>query len=59
MKIPFVLHPSYFLLLTFCAVSLNARPTSAETSQPEQASAIAKIVQNAMKTERLRAFTLL
>jgi CubicO group peptidase (beta-lactamase class C family) len=43
------------LSLGLSAVSLNARATSAETSQSEQASAIAKIVQNAMKTEHLRA----
>jgi CubicO group peptidase (beta-lactamase class C family) len=46
-----------FLLLIFSAVSLNAHgaanPTS--TSQPAQASAIAEIVQKAMKTEHLRA----
>jgi CubicO group peptidase (beta-lactamase class C family) len=43
------------LSLGLSAVSLDARPTSTETSQPEQASAIAKIVQDAMKTEHLRA----
>ena len=41
---------SSFILLTFLA-----RSTPAATSQPAQASAIAKIVQNAMKTEHLRA----
>jgi CubicO group peptidase (beta-lactamase class C family) len=43
------------LSLGLSAVSLNARATSAATSQSEQASAIAKIVQNSMKTEHLRA----
>jgi CubicO group peptidase (beta-lactamase class C family) len=43
------------LSLGLSAVSLNARATPAETSQSEQASAIATIVQNAMKTEHLRA----
>ena len=46
---------SSFLLLTFSAVSLNARPTPAATSQPDQASPITKIVQVAMKAEHLRA----
>src|SRR5213080_3805336 len=41
---------SSFLLLT-----LFARSAVAQTPQPDQASAIAKIVQNAMKTEHLRA----
>src|SRR4030095_9310903 len=36
-------------------VSLNARGAAAETSQSEQASAIANIVQEGMKTEHLRA----
>src|SRR6266478_3233973 len=44
-----------FILLTFLAFSLNARAASSETTQSEQASAIAKIVQKAMKTEHLRA----
>src|SRR5438132_10341138 len=47
-----------FLLLTLSALSLNATPTASETSQasqPDQASAIATIVQKAMKTEHLRA----
>jgi CubicO group peptidase (beta-lactamase class C family) len=43
------------LSLGFSAVSLNARGTPAETSHSAQASAIATIVQNAMKTEHLRA----
>jgi len=43
------------LSLSLSAVSLNARETSAATSQSEQASAIATIVQKAMKTEHLRA----
>jgi len=46
---------SSLLLLTFPALSLNAAATPTPTSQPEQASAIATIVQNAMKTEHLRA----
>src|SRR5438552_17130938 len=41
---------SYLLLLTFCA-----RTTPAETPQPHQASAIAAMVQKAVKTEHLRA----
>src|SRR5438876_6329859 len=49
-----------FILLSFLAFSLTARatPTPAQTpqpSQPDQASAIAAIVQKAMKTEHLRA----
>src|SRR5207249_720956 len=40
---------SYLLLLTFFA-----RTTPAETPQPHQASAIAAMVQKAMKTEHLR-----
>src|SRR6266576_2756838 len=44
-----------FLLLTLSAVALNARATPTPPSQPDQASAIATIVQNAMKTEHLRA----
>src|SRR5947199_2216088 len=46
-----------FILLSFLAFSLTARatPTPAQTPQPSQASAIANIVQNAMKTEHLRA----
>jgi CubicO group peptidase (beta-lactamase class C family) len=43
------------LSLGLSAVSLNAGATSAATSQSEQASAIAAIVQKAMKTEHLRA----
>src|SRR5216110_2695662 len=42
---------SSFILLTFLARSASAAPSS----QPDQASAIAAIVQNAMKTEHLRA----
>src|SRR5947199_7924563 len=41
---------SSFLLLT-----LVARSAVAQTPQPDQASAIAEIVQNAIKTEHLRA----
>jgi len=43
--------------LCLSALSLNAAatPTPTPTSQPDQASAIAGIVQNAMKTEHLRA----
>src|SRR5438876_6564877 len=46
-----------FILLSFLALSLTARatPTPAQTPQPSQASAIATIVQDAMKTEHLRA----
>ena len=43
------------LSLWLSTVSLNARGAAAETSQSEQASAIANIVQKAMKTEHLRA----
>ena len=43
------------LSLGLSAVALNARAASAETSQSAQASAIAKIVQDAMKTQHLRA----
>lgn len=43
------------LSLWLSTVSLNARGAAAETSQSEQASAIANIVQNAMKTQHLRA----
>src|SRR5438552_814350 len=43
------------LSLGLSAVSLNARATLTPTSQPDQASAIATIVQKAMKTEHLRA----
>jgi CubicO group peptidase (beta-lactamase class C family) len=43
------------LSLGISAVWLNARPTPAVPSQSSQASAIATIVQNAMKTEHLRA----
>jgi len=53
---------SSFLILTFVCISLslsavwlNAAAIPAPTSQPDQASAIAKIVQDAMKTEHLRA----
>ncbi len=42
---------SSFILLTFLARSASAAPTS----QPDQASAIATLVQDAMKTEHLRA----
>jgi hypothetical protein len=41
--------------LGLSAVSLNARAAPAAASQSAQASAIATIVQNAMKTEHLRA----
>src|SRR5438874_9140393 len=46
-----------FFLLTFLAFSLTTRatPPPAQTPQPSQASAIATIVQDAMKTEHLRA----
>jgi CubicO group peptidase (beta-lactamase class C family) len=43
------------LSLGLSAVSLNAAATPTPISQPDQASAIATIVQNAMKTEHLRA----
>src|SRR6266480_2761201 len=45
------------LALSFAlsAVALNTRAASGETSQPTQSSAIANIVQKAMKTEHLRA----
>src|SRR5207244_11164079 len=43
------------LSLGLSAVSLNAAATPTPTSQPDQASAIAKIVQDAMKTQHLRA----
>src|SRR5947207_1121708 len=43
------------LSLGLSTLSLNARATWAATSQSTQASAIAGIVQNAMKTEHLRA----
>src|SRR6266487_3396558 len=43
------------LSLGLLAVSLDASPTSAATSQSAQASAIATLVQDAMKTEHLRA----
>ena len=43
------------LSLGFSAVALNAGPTPAATSQPDQVSAIAAMVQKAMKTEHLRA----
>jgi len=53
---------SSFLILTFVCISLslsavwlNAAATPAPTSQPDQASAIATIVQNAIKTEHLHA----
>ena len=36
-------------------VSLNARATAGETSQSNQASAIANIIEKGMKTEHLRA----
>src|SRR5437016_2509106 len=44
-----------FILLSFLAVSLNAAATPTPTSQPDQASAIATIVKEAMKTQHLRA----
>jgi len=43
------------LSLGLAAISLNARAAPTSTSQPDQASAIATIVQDAMKTEHLRA----
>src|SRR5437016_7385291 len=43
------------LSLGFSAVALNAGPTPAATHQPDQVSAIAAMVQKAMKTEHLRA----
>src|SRR6266550_8934494 len=43
------------LSLGLSAVSLNAAATPTPTSQPDQASTIARIVQTAMKTEHLRA----
>src|SRR5437868_14720722 len=43
------------LSLALSAVALNTRATSAETSQAVPASAIATIVQDAMKTQHLRA----
>ena len=43
------------LSLGFSAVALNAGPTPAATSQPDQVSAIAAMVQKAMKTEHVRA----
>src|SRR5437868_10431835 len=43
------------LSLALSAVALNTRAASGETSQPTQSSAIANIVQKAMKTEHLRA----
>jgi CubicO group peptidase (beta-lactamase class C family) len=43
------------LSLWLSIVSLNARAAAVETSPSEQASAIANIVQKAMKTEHLRA----
>src|SRR4029077_8036056 len=46
---------SRLLISSFLLLTLLARATPAATSQPEQASAIAKIVQDAMKTEHLRA----
>jgi len=46
---------SSFTLLTFLALSLNAGATPGTTSQSDQSSAIAAIVQKAMKTEHLRA----
>jgi CubicO group peptidase (beta-lactamase class C family) len=51
-------HSLFFLLLIFSTRSLNAVPSSTETSQPSQSdrsSAIAEMVQKAMKTEHLRA----
>src|SRR5438093_6540232 len=47
---------SYRLLTSsFLLLTLFARSAVAQTPQPDQASAIAKIVQDAMKTEHLRA----
>src|SRR5437773_6965766 len=44
-----------FLTSSFLLLTLFARSAVAQTPQPDQASAIAKIVQKAMKTEHLRA----
>src|SRR5947208_8354171 len=46
---------SRLLTSSFLLLTLFARSAVAQTSQPDQASAIAKIVQDAMKTEHLRA----
>jgi CubicO group peptidase (beta-lactamase class C family) len=46
---------SRFLTSSFVLLTLLARTTPAETPQPHQASAIAAIIQRAMKTEHLRA----
>src|SRR6266436_8484167 len=46
---------SRFLSSSFLLLTLLARATPDATPQPKQASAIAKIVQDAMKTEHLRA----
>jgi CubicO group peptidase (beta-lactamase class C family) len=46
---------SPLLTSSFILLTLVARPALAETSPPGQASAIAKIVQKAMKTDHLRA----
>src|SRR5207253_5920698 len=43
------------LSLALPAVAPNTRAASGETSQPTQSSAIAEIIQKAMKTEHLRA----
>src|SRR5256886_5114291 len=43
------------LSLALSAVALNTRAASGETSQPTQSSAIAEIIQKAMKNEHLRA----
>jgi CubicO group peptidase (beta-lactamase class C family) len=53
----YVARPTRFILpFSFILLTLLARATVADTSpQPEQASAIAKIIQDAMKTEHLRA----
>ena len=46
---------SRLLTSSFLLLTLFARSAVAQTPQPDQASAIAGIVQNAMKTEHLRA----
>src|SRR5262249_16860870 len=52
----YVAHPARSILtFSFFLLTLLARSTLAETSPTDQASAIAAIVQKAMKTERLRA----
>ena len=55
MNVIFHLQAAVAFSLGLSAVSLNAGPTPSAASQSEQASAIATIVQNAIKTEHLRA----